>query len=326
MNPGLLHGSMGENTCPICLSSDREVCRTDVRDYVTGASFSIRRCRICGLGATVPPPEALSRHYPVSYRRYWGPVRATLKLLYARRMRALTHAIGRVGVALDLGCGDGWMLQALRRYGWAVLGIERTHQSAAVAFGEHHLPMVVGGLEAIRPQPCLDLIIMFHVLEHLPEPLATLHQCAQRLKAGGILIVAVPNLTSWQARCFGKHWFHLDVPRHRFHFARKSLMNALNLAGFDVQALHDVSWEHDPYGWLQSGLNRLGFPHNQLTKLLMGMEKTWASTVGAIAMAFVGLTLLVPSVLLASVSWVARAGAIIVVQARKREAASREGG
>ena len=270
----------------------------------------------------MPQPDDLSPYYPVFYRRYRWVVRVALKLIYRWRMRSLTRAVGRVGVALDLGCGDGWMLRSLRRYGWRVIGIERTYQSAAVAGTEHQLPMLVGNLQAIRPQPCIDLLIMFHVLEHLPDPLTTLRQCAQRLKAGGVILVAVPNLRSWQARWFGKYWFHLDVPRHLYHFSPDSLVRILEVAGFDVESLRYRSWEHDPYGWPQSLLNMMGFPYNQLMKLLMGLEPQSMFSLRTFMMMSLGLVLLVPSLLLTVVSWWSHAGAIIVARARTRDGSS----
>jgi len=306
--------------CPLCRSPESKVCLDDVRDYITGRRFAIHRCRACGVQSTLPQPADLSPYYPASYRRYHGPVRAALQWLYGWRMRALRQAVSRTGLALDLGCGDGWMLQSLRRHGWSVVGIERTTQSAAPAAAEHRLPMVVGSLDAIRPAPCLDVIIMFHVLEHLADPVTVLRQCAQRLKPDGLLVVSVPNIESWQARCFGRHWFHLDVPRHLFHFSPASVRQVLASAGLEVRCLRFASWEHDPYGWVQSSLNWLGFPQNQLTKALIGMNGSARWRPHTLAMAAVAALLIIPSACLSVMSWILGRGAILEVWARRPEA------
>ena len=160
---------------------------------------------------------------------------------------------------------------------------------------------------------------MFQVLEHLPDPLATLHKCAQLIRPGGTLIIGVPNLDSWQSRFSGSHWFHLDVPRHLFHFSRQSLSHALMLAGFDISHVSFVSFEHDPYGWLQSTLNRLGFDQNMLTKSLIGIEQQDATSNSGIGMSVLTLFLLIPSLLLTLCSWLAGAGALLEVRAIRRE-------
>lgn len=59
-----------------------------------------------------------------------------------------------------------------------------------------------------------DAIAMWHSIEHVPEPWRLLELAAERLRPGGVLLVATPNPESAQARLFGRGWFHLDAPRH----------------------------------------------------------------------------------------------------------------
>ena len=92
--------------------------------------------------------------------------------------------------------------------------MERNAASARFASTELQLPVMVGDLDALRAEPTFDLIIMHHVLEHLPDPQSILRQCAERLKRGGTLIICVPNRASWQFRASGAHRSHLDAPRH----------------------------------------------------------------------------------------------------------------
>ena len=63
-----------------------------------------------------------------------------------------------------------------------------------------------------------DQVIVWHVLEHLDEPRATVAEIRRITRPGGRLIVAVPNYSSLQARWAGAAWFHLDLPRHLHHF------------------------------------------------------------------------------------------------------------
>jgi len=130
------------------------------------------------------------------------------------------------------------------------------------------------------------------------------------------MIVAVPNFSSWQARLFGPSWFHLDVPRHRHHFSPTSLAAAFEKVGLRVVRTRFVSPEHDPYGWVQSALNRLGFRQNQLTRLLMGMDPDGIG-LRSLPMLVIGGLLIIPSLLLSLCSWLLGGGAIMEMWAVK---------
>ena len=77
--------------------------------------------------------------------------------------------------------------------------------------------------EATFPPGEADLVVLWHVLEHLDVPAATLDRIRGWLKPGGRLVVAVPNISSVQAQIGEDRWFHQDVPRHRVHFSPEGL-------------------------------------------------------------------------------------------------------
>lgn len=304
--------------CPICQHKKvKEYLKA--RDYISGEIFHVKRCCNCGIAFTQPWPVKIDYYYPSYYRRYSPIALTALRFLYNLRVRSWVRALGRSGTVLELGCSNGWMLNAFRQQGWQVIGIERTPAALSFTKSKLNLPVFVGSLDALHPNSYFDLIIMFQVLEHLPDPLATLHKCAQLIRPGGILIIGVPNLDSWQSRFSGPHWLHLDVPRHLFHFSPQSISYALMLTGFDVSHLSFASFEHDPYGWLQSILNRLGFKQNMLTKFLMGIKHQDATSNSGIVMGVLSLFLLIPSLWLALFSWLAGAGALLEVRAIRRE-------
>lgn len=211
------------------------------------------------------------------------------------------------------------MLSALREHGWHVVGTERSVESAHFAARENGVPLFVGDLSALRPAARFDLIILFHVLEHLENPRAALEQCAAHLTPTGRIVIAVPNHSSWQARAFGASWFHLDVPRHLLHFSPRALDRAFAAVGLRRVGTSFVSPEHDPYGWLQSALNRLGFPQNALSRALMGMEGRF-SLPAFIVMAAVSIPILALGTILSLVSWPTGSGAIMEVWAGRTEA------
>ncbi|GEM_PF-340603 len=305
-----------DTSCPLCGKTDSQVRFRGVTDYLTGEDFEVRRCASCGVGYTWPQPPSLNRFYPRQYRQYGGTTQRILKFLYDRRVRDWVRDLGPSGLALEVGCGAGWMLGALSQQGWKTVGIERSVLSA-VAARTTGIPVFVGDLDGLKPDPSFDLIILFQVLEHLQDPLGTLQQVAKLLKPGGSVVLAVPNLEGWQARVAGRSWFHLDVPRHLYHFSKRSLFRILSQAGLAVRYTRFSSFEHDPYGWVQSLLNQLGFPQNLLTKMLMGVDRRAVLTPVGLTMVVAGGLLVVPSFLLAMASWAAGAGASVEVVAAK---------
>jgi 2-polyprenyl-3-methyl-5-hydroxy-6-metoxy-1,4-benzoquinol methylase len=103
----------------------------------------------------------------------------------------------------------------------------------------------------------VDVVTLWHVLEHLQDPAAALDRIATWLRPGGGLVVGVPNLASLQAQIGGERWYHLDVPRHRVHFTTGGLHALLRSCGFTVHATRHTLLEHNPFGMWQTLVSRL---------------------------------------------------------------------
>jgi len=287
-----------------------------VIDYVTGAAFSIVQCRACDFGLTRPRPADLDPYYPTGYRRFDRLGVAALRSAYRRRIAGWMVRLPATGRALEIGSGTGWMLRALRERGWDAIGTERTAEAAQVASSASgSATVLVGGLDAVEAVPAFDLIVMFHVLEHLDDPVAVLRDVAQRLRPGGVLVLGLPNVGSWQARATGRNWMQLDPPRHLGHFSRRSIERALAQTGFRMTRIDHRSYEHDPLGWVQSWLNALGFEKGFVLKRLFGMRERRGSTVASAAAYVLSIPLGVIAFAIAFVSWPARAGAVMEVWA-----------
>jgi SAM-dependent methyltransferase len=160
-------------------------------------------------------------------------------------------------------------LQALADAGLEVHGFEIN--SAAVRGLDPRIHVhVAESLEAARlPEASFDEVLLWHVLEHIPDPRATLREIHRILRPGGILVVAVPNAASWQARWAGPAWFHLDPPRHLFHFTASNLKRLLASVEFECRSEHHFSLRQNPFGWIQSALNLVPWlPRNSLYALL----------------------------------------------------------
>ena len=129
--------------------------------------------------------------------------------------------------------------------------------------------------EAAYPSSYFDQVLIWHVLEHLQQPRETLEEVRRILRPGGRLVVAVPNLASRQAVWSGAAWFHLDLPRHLHHFPLAALRRLLDETGFEPISDHHFSVRQNPFGWVQSALNRVTWlPRNGLYTLLHNRQRT----------------------------------------------------
>jgi SAM-dependent methyltransferase len=287
----------------------------EVSDYITGDLFAVMQCNDCRLAWTSPVPSNFDAYYPAAYRRYNFFILLVLKLLYRRRALRWTKFFPVPGSVLEIGCGDGIMLDVLRSHGWQPYGTERTEEMTRFAKEHFNLTVYTEDKINILQSRKYELIVMFQVLEHLADALEKLKLAAGMLAENGRLVVAVPNFLSWQS-CYAKeNWFHLDVPRHLFHFSPAAFEKLSELAGLKMQSISFNSLEHDPYGWVQSILNVQFQNKNRLTKLLMKMVPIGMADLPALLLA----ALLTPAAFLLSfVSWQKGKGAIIEVVFTKK--------
>jgi SAM-dependent methyltransferase len=301
--------------CAVCGSRDAPRVMRGVIDYVTGEPFTVTRCRACDFGLTSPRPTDLSPYYPTRYRRFNRLGAAALRWAYRNRVAGWMDRLPAKGRALEIGSGTGWMLRALRERGWDATGTERNAETARLAADASRATVLVGGLEATEATPSFDLLVMFHVLEHLDDPIAVLRDAARRLRPGGVLVLGLPNGGSWQARMTGRRWMHLDPPRHLAHFSRRSIEQACAMTGFRVTRIDHRSYEHDALGWMQSWLDALGFESGFVLKRLFGMRERRGGTAASLAAYALSLPMVVVAFVLAFLSWPAKAGAVMEVWA-----------
>jgi SAM-dependent methyltransferase len=179
-----------------------------------------------------------SWYRPESGRRFAlvgdGLLRRTRGTL-ARRL----DEIAPPGRVLDVGAGDGTLLDALRRRGRDAVGVERYASRADLR--DEPLDQVEGEWAAI---------VFWHSLEHLLEPGDAIRQAARLLQPNGVVVIAVPDASSLQARAFGDRWLHLDPPRHLVHLTAGALTSGLERCGFAVERVSRVRGGQVAIGWL----------------------------------------------------------------------------
>ncbi|MGI9591439.1 MAG: methyltransferase domain-containing protein [Myxococcota bacterium] len=262
---------MPARACPVCGAQEALP-----RFEVEGVASPIVACPTCGLGRFEPPlaGDEVARFYPEEYygqlgTKFQPAVERMVRWVGSRHIAYLSRGVPPGGRTMDVGCGRGVILGSLADRGFEVHGVERTAAAAAGADPRASIRIAPRLADAGYPERHFDEVVIWHVLEHLADPLETLVEVHRILRPGGRLVVAVPNFASAQARWSGPDWFHLDAPRHLFHFSLEALCRLLLEVGFTVESEHHFSLRQNPFGWIQSALNRFtGLPRNGLYTLL----------------------------------------------------------
>ena len=249
-------------------------------DYISGETFEVVRCRACAQTVTLPVPPDLGRYYPAGYygdksgRRFPAVMEWLQEKLYQWRsgqvLRRLKQKNPKV---LDIGCGRGLLLRAFQQNGCDVTGTEFSDGACRFARDVLKLPVRVGLLDELKfPENSFDVVVMWHVLEHISDPRPMVAEVARILRPGGIFLVAVPNFGSPEARLTKSGWFHLDCPRHLSHHTRESLSLILDKAGLQPKWISALAPEYDNFSFVQSLLNWFGVQPNLLYNWLRGQS------------------------------------------------------
>ena len=204
------------------------------------------RCRSCGVATTDPWPTAaeLDAAYAGPYRpaagRFSGPGDLLLRLTRSR-LAGRIDKVAPPGPVLDVGAGDGALLDALRERGRSAEGLEREADGR---------PGIRVGAVDDEPRGHWAAIVFWHSLEHLPEPGRALDAAADALIPAGVLFVAVPNAGSLQAHLFGSRWLAIDAPRHLTHITAAALRARLRADGLEVTRTRQLRGGQVVFGWL----------------------------------------------------------------------------
>lgn len=230
------------SSCPVCGSPDKSLFQTCKDHFVSGESFSISRCNSCGFCFTDPRPALMDSTGYYDSEKYVSHSKTSRGITNAlfHRARGYTLTFKKRLVAkyacdrsiLDYGCGTGDFLSLMKANGWITLGIEPNSVARKHAIEKHALDVYDETALASIPDHSLGIITLWHVLEHiypLKDRISSFHE---KLNDDGTLIVAVPNMDSYDAKHYGQFWAAYDLPRHIYHFVPDTMIKLMSEAGF----------------------------------------------------------------------------------------------
>jgi SAM-dependent methyltransferase len=252
---------MKQEKCPVCGYPGK----------VDNADLSLQKCDKCGLTWTLIKKEIDENAL------YKDKVYAVIdnrnsifeKIIFNESQKVIRTANrllkGKTPVlCLDFGSGKGQFLLKAKEAGWQAIGVETALERAEFSREKYGVEVLSDYYDSgIIGRGDFDVICLFHVLEHLSDPLKLLKEITgKNLIKGGLLIVEVPNLKSWQHRIAGNNWMHLDIPKHLTHWDEEMLTKKIEALGFEKIKSQYFSVHLGVLGSLSAILYKLGYEGN----------------------------------------------------------------
>jgi SAM-dependent methyltransferase len=235
----------------------------DLRLHTVLKGWQICQCKLCGLLYINPRPS--EQQMDALYDALYFDARQLQSDVGAEAIRAgvisqnsrvdLIERYHPKGRLLDVGCASGYFLACAEQRGWATQGVEISAWAAYRAQQLIQGKIWLGNMESALPKTeRFDVVTMWHVLEHIRNPIDILSAVKELLTPDGILVVQVPNVVSLDARLSGEKWSGWDLPFHLYHFTPASLCFFLRRSGFVIRALR-----LSPSVWLDKISRRLPY-------------------------------------------------------------------
>jgi len=230
--------------CPICGNAVFDLFLTCTDFTTSNEQFTLQRCRQCTFVLTNPRPDDsdLEKYYESEkYISHTGKSYALFDSAYliVRRftLRWKTRMVAQYqpSSVLDYGCGTGEFLEACQAMGWDCVGVEPSNKAKSRA--DQHAKLTIATTLAELNGKKFDVITLWHVLEHIADLPQKMTELRNSLNENGILFVAVPNHTAYDAEVYREYWAAYDVPRHLWHFSRTTMPRLLAKSNFTVREI-----------------------------------------------------------------------------------------
>lgn len=157
-----------------------------------------------------------------------------------KKLQLIGNQVINPKTLLDFGAGTGDFLVAAKRKNFIIKGIE-PNKRARVNAAQKGIPLYKDAKEI--QNETFDVITLWHVLEHLPSLDSQVEQLKTLLDANGILVIAVPNYRSYDAKHYGSYWAAYDVPRHLWHFSKTSMVRLFDKHNMEVVSIKPMIFD-----------------------------------------------------------------------------------
>ncbi len=230
--------------CPLCGGGHLHKFLICKDHYATGEIFTILECEECGFRMTqdVPVEAEIGRYYESpDYISHSDTHKGLMNRVYhyvrsymlQRKAKLVEKASGKKsGRILDIGTGTGYFSHTMKKRGWQVDAIEKSAQARDFARQNFGLEIKEESEVGHYGNKVFDVITMWHVLEHVEKQTYEWETLHKQLKDDGVLIIAVPNCSSTDAKHYGAFWAAYDVPRHLWHFTPGTMQKMAEKQGF----------------------------------------------------------------------------------------------
>jgi len=230
-----MENKINKINCPICESINTGY-------YSTKNNYTLYKCNSCKLLFLNPVPESIGVYddtYFSGAEKGFGYVdydadKEPMIPTFNKYLDILSDLGIKNGDLLDIGAATGFFMNIAKQRGFNVSGVEFSN-FAAEKGRKAGLNLITGDLLSQNfPDSSFDVVTMFDVIEHVPNPKEIISEVSRILKKGGIVIINTPDAESLWAKLLGKHWQLIMPPEHINYFSPKNLGNYLSRHGFEV--------------------------------------------------------------------------------------------
>ena len=201
------------------------------------ARGNIVQCKKCGLVYMNPRDKDINSLYKEVEDPYYFSSRNDRIETFEQDIKELESVMksqrGLSKKVMDIGCNYGFFLDVAEKHGWDAYGCELSKKQFEFA-SKNHKNVYNRELAKCNFKPdYFDVVTLYDVIEHVPNPLSLLKDCNRSLKKWGVVVVCTPNISSFAAKAMGKYWLQY-ARMHIYYFTPKTLEKMLEKAGFRV--------------------------------------------------------------------------------------------